>query len=62
MKTGTDNILRDLRCAAVCDVCGQDRQIAGDVRGEQATKPEEADDVRTSGDDAEHAGKPFRAE
>jgi hypothetical protein len=54
--------VRDLRFATGDDVRGQDDQIAGDVGGEQAAEPEEADDVDTSSDHAEHGRKQLRAE
>jgi hypothetical protein len=42
-------------------VRGQDHEVAGDVSGEEAAKPDEADDIHTAGDHAQHKGQQRRA-
>jgi hypothetical protein len=44
---------RDRRLVAANQMRGQDHQVAGDVGGEQATKPDEADGIHASRNDAE---------
>ena len=48
---------RELRFAPSDNVRGQNDEVSGNVGGEQATEPEKADDVRASGDHAEHERK-----
>jgi hypothetical protein len=40
---------------------GENHEIAGDMRGEQATQPEKADNVYSPGDDTQHKGEQLRA-
>ena len=54
MKTGTDSITANGASSPADDVRGQDDEIARDVSGEEAAKPEETDDVHTSCGQAEH--------
>ncbi|MDB5861766.1 MAG: hypothetical protein JWQ76_5455 [Ramlibacter sp.] len=46
--------LREIALSPAGETRGQDRQVAGDVSGEQPVEAEEADDVRASCRDAQH--------